>query len=422
MQEKIAVLYHLGGGNLGDEAGLEAVIRNILKRWPNAQVNAITMNPRDTSERFGIPAFPIRSHTWGNGYESRADDPNRPRKNGFRNWLVSTPTPAVRIARALLREIGFLLSAFRTVKRYDQLVIGGGGQLTGRSGPWTFTFGIFMWMWLAKFAGTRRVILNVGAGPLNSRLVKFFSIGSLKAANYVSFRDQRSQDLVKREGFSGTSCVVVDNAYLLDLPRSAKSMVTRAAPVVGIAPMPYPFCDPQEVRSGHQRIYEDCMSKFAAFASSLTKSSYSITLFGNDVGVDPRAVEDLRIMLRDSFQIQLPAYQPDRTLAELLARTEALDYVVTCRFHGVVLAHLLNKPVLALAHHPKVTTIMDDLGLSEYCFDIATFDSNRLLNAFATMVSHSAEIKIKMETSLAVYRTKLKAQYDELFPPAGDES
>jgi polysaccharide pyruvyl transferase WcaK-like protein len=129
------------------------------------------------------------------------------------------------------------------------------------------------------------------------------------------------------------------------------------------------------------------------------------------------AIEEVRRMLKDRYQIQSPAYQPDSGLAGLLARSAALDYIVTCRFHGVVLAHMLNKPVLALAHHPKVSTAMADLGLSEYCFDIADFTVDQLSDAFARMISHSAEIKQTMELKLADYLLRLNAQYDELFPP-----
>jgi polysaccharide pyruvyl transferase WcaK-like protein len=418
VHSRIAVLHHLGAGNLGDEAALQSVIQNILKRQPDAEVTALTMNPGDTTARYGIPALPIRSHTWGKGYGSRADDSEQAAKSRFGAWLGSTRNPLVRIPRALLREVMFLASVFVTVRRFDQLVISGGGQLTGRSGPWGFPFGIFIWISMARLAGVKRVILNIGAGPLNSRLVKLFSIASLKAANYVSFRDARSQGLVRKEGFKGDGSVVADSAYLIDIPQPAPSSVKREKPVVGIAPMPYPFCDPQEIPSGHQQIYEDYIGKFAAFAASVVKSSFSIELFCNDVGVDPRAIEDLRKVLRDHYQIELPPYQPDHNLAQLLARTAALDYVVTCRFHGVVFAHLLNKPMLGVAHHPKVSTAMASIGLADYCFDIATFDASQLSDAFASLVSRSDEIKQQLETSLAVYRAQLTSQFDELFPPA----
>lgn len=415
-QGKIAVLHHLGGGNLGDEAELESVIQNVRKRWPDSEIHAFTMNPEDTRRRYGIPAFPIRCHTWSSGYLQADERTSRTRK-GVAAWLASTQSSIVRKPRALLREAAFLLQMMKTIRNYDHFIVSGGGQLTGRSGPWSFPFGIFLWISAAKLAGLRRIILNIGVGPLNSNLVKFFSINSLRAANYVSFRDAGSEALARREGFSGTGPVFPDNAYLLDIPESVNCGMARARPVVGIAPMPYPFCDPHEIASGHQQIYEDCIGKFAAFASRLTELSFNIELFGSDVGVDPRAIEDVRIQLLERYKIRLASYRPDGALHEFLSRAVNLDYVITCRFHGVVLAHLLNKPVIALAHHPKVTAAMADLGLSEYCFDIANFSANQLTDAFDSMVSRNVEIKKRMEASLKGFRAQLSAQFDELFPP-----
>jgi len=94
-----------------------------------------------------------------------------------------------------------------------------------------------------------------------------------------------------------------------------------------------------------------------------------------------------------------------------------VDYIVTCRFHGVVFAHLLNKPVLALSHHPKVTTLMNDLGLSKYCMDIRTFDPALLADTFASLVADTEEVKCRMAASLAKYRSRLMSQFDELFAP-----
>ncbi|MGB9029754.1 MAG: polysaccharide pyruvyl transferase family protein, partial [Acidobacteriaceae bacterium] len=95
-----------------------------------------------------------------------------------------------------------------------------------------------------------------------------------------------------------------------------------------------------------------------------------------------------------------------------------MDYIVTCRFHGVVLAHILNKPVLAISHHPKVADLMEALGLSQYCVDIRTFDPDRLADAFASLVDHTREIKSSMAASLAAYRAQAGAQFDLLFPQA----
>jgi polysaccharide pyruvyl transferase WcaK-like protein len=88
------------------------------------------------------------------------------------------------------------------------------------------------------------------------------------------------------------------------------------------------------------------------------------------------------------------------------------DYIVTCRFHGVVFAHLLNKPVLAIAHHPKVAELMSDLELSAYCVDIRDFDPNLLAERFAMMVVRTEEIKAHMAARLTGNRQLLRLQFD----------
>ena len=104
------------------------------------------------------------------------------------------------------------------------------------------------------------------------------------------------------------------------------------------------------------------------------------------------------------------------TLDELLARMSLMDYVVTCRFHGVVFAHMLNKPVLAISHHPKMATLMNDIGLGKYCTDIRTFDLDMLTETFAAVVKDADEIKARMAERLTCYRDGLSKQLDELFP------
>ena len=57
--KKIAILGHVGTKNLGDEAIIAAVIHQIGKRYPTAQIIGFTGDPDDTRARHGIPAFPI---------------------------------------------------------------------------------------------------------------------------------------------------------------------------------------------------------------------------------------------------------------------------------------------------------------------------------------------------------------------------
>ena len=413
---KIAILHHTGGGNFGDDAIMDAVIHNISRRWPNADLTALSMNPEDTERRHGIVSLPIRTNTWGIGYTSGQIESHGVGKHG---WLATTRNPVIRFPRGILREVAFLRTSFRRLRPFDILIVSGGGQLTERSGPWGFPYAIFIWVLLAKIAHVRRIFLSVGAGPLRQPLSRFFVRRALYAANYVSFRDVQSQALAKRIGFSGVSRVVPDNAYGLNATLPKLSADTLHHPIVGIAPMPWPFCDPREhVGENLQALYDEYLKKLAIFSLSLVKYSCSLELFGSDIGSDYSAIEDLRRVLRNQHDVSMPPYKPVDSVDNLLAKLAAMDYVVTCRFHGVVLAHMLNKPVLAIAHHPKVADLMDALGLAQYCVDIRTFEPAILTETFASLVDHAIEVKGSMGASLQAYRSKLAAHFDGLFPPA----
>ena len=294
-------------------------------------------------------------------------------------YLLKATNAVVRLPSEVFRELSFLVSSRRNIKSFDLLIISGGGQLTEKDGPWGFPYTIFKWVVLARSAGVRCMFLNVGAGPLTHPLSKFFVTRALLAADYVSFRDDKSRALVYEIGFTGESRVCPDSVYGLEVATTNGSpLERRAQPIVGFAPMPYPDPDPRGYQQKRIRLFTTNSSgSLRIFASWLVGQSYALTIFGTDIGVDPLAIEDLQMALLSHHGIPSSQYSVNHSVKsthDLLATMSGMDYVVTCRFHGVVFAHLLNKPVLAIAHHPKVMDLMTDLELSSYCVDIRDFD------------------------------------------------
>jgi polysaccharide pyruvyl transferase WcaK-like protein len=181
--------------------------------------------------------------------------------------------------------------------------------------------------------------------------------------------------------------------------------------------MRFPFGDFTRYPGNAQAIQDQLIGKFATFASLLARD-FSLQLFGNDIKSDLAEIEELRALLLNRHRISIPAYVPPKALPELMASMSGMDFVITCRFHGVVFAHLLNKPVFAIAHHPKVTHHMEALGLSEYCVDMRSFDPTAAADRFRSLVDDAETVKRKMDDKLADYRRKLRSEFDELFPPA----
>ena len=422
---KIGLLHHVGGGNLGDDATLDAVAGNINRRWPNAEIVAFSMNPDDTERRHGIRSHPIRRKGWSIGYKPAGTEAtlketvkSLTRKYGAVFYLLKATNAVIRLPSEVFRELSFLVSSRRNIKSFDLLVISGGGQLTEKDGPWGFPYTIFKWVVLARSAGVRCMFLNLGAGPLTHPLSKFFVTRALLAADYVSLRDDKSRALVYEIGFTGESRVCPDSVYGLEVATTNGSpLERRAQPIVGFAPMPYP--GPRGyLAEKDQIVYDEFIRELANFASWLVGQSYALTIFGTDIGVDPLAIEDLQMALLSHHGITSSQYSINhsvKSVHDLLATMSGMDYVVTCRFHGVVFAHLLNKPVLAIAHHPKVIDLMTDLGLSNYCVDIRDFDLKLLAERFASMVIDAEEIKSRMAASLKRNRQRLRSQFDELF-------
>jgi polysaccharide pyruvyl transferase WcaK-like protein len=413
---KIALLHHTGGGNLGDEASVDTVLSNLRRRWPDSTISLLSMNPSETARVHGIPSYALRTYIWelGSGADSKTTKPTS--KFRLIRWLQSTRSPVMRIPRRIWQELAFLVKSFQIVRRFDFLIVSGGGQLTGKSGPWGFPYAILLWFLMAKLAGTRCIFLNVGAGPLTDRLSKFFVICTLRAASYVSFRDEPSQKLTRSIGFRGPSDVFPDNVYGFDLASPAILGSRRTSGrTVGIAPLAYPArpaCSTAEQKTK----YDEVITSFAKFTSSISQESYSLSFFGTDIEEDAATIEDVRKVLRDRYKLATPLYKPIRSVAELLSRLAMMDYIVTCRFHAVVFAHLLNKPVIAISPHPKVSDHMNALGMSKYCTDIQSFDANALMMIFHAAVREQAEIKDRMAVKLAEYRFLLKTQWDNLFP------
>jgi polysaccharide pyruvyl transferase WcaK-like protein len=424
-RKTIGLLDHLGGGNLGDDATLQAVMQNIKSRWPDAEIVGLSMNPDDTQRRHGIAAYPIRRQTWSLGHQAPSTSATLKGnvKSLLRKWpylfgaLRAIYTVAVRLPILFVQELVFLARSFRRLQSLDMLVISGGGQLTDWFGTWYFPYTIFTWVLLGRLAHVRCIFLNVGAGPLTRPLSKLFVKRALACAHYVSFRDDRSRALARSINFKGAAHVFPDCVYALESPPLAmRNARRREKPVVGIAPMP--FCDPRSVYpEKDQRVYDNFIHMLGSFGAWLVENNYELELWCSDIGIDPPAIEDLRTNIcaqiagSDHDCLAIPTI---KTIEDLLQVMRSLDYVITCRFHGVVLAHMLNIPVIAISHHPKIDTLMNDLGLAEYCLDIHVADGSALKAAFVSMVANRERIQTQMAERSALYRQKLGSQFDEI--------
>jgi len=108
-----------------------------------------------------------------------------------------------------------------------------------------------------------------------------------------------------------------------------------------------------------------------------------------------------RISTLSSDQIQVPRIED---VNDLLSCLSDVDMVVASRFHGVLLALLLRRPVLAFSYERKVRQLMRDLGQETLCTDIGDSDVAELVDLIADiqvrkeLISRELDSRVRRET------------------------
>jgi polysaccharide pyruvyl transferase WcaK-like protein len=423
---KYAVFGHVGNGNLGDEAIIAAVIHNLRRRDPSAEIVGLSGNASDTEQRHAIPSFPIRR-----GSRSRPVDvpatpasvaaPDHPRPSPLADALRRVPLlyRAARAGQSFLRrvmavfaETAFFVRSARRLRGTSVLIVAGSGQLfDGAGGAWGFPWTILKWCILARLRGARVAFASVGAGPIRSRLSSFFLVRALSLASYRSFRDENSRELMGSLGFRREGGVVPDLAHSLPLDPDPRPPAARR--VVGLNPVPY--YDPRYWYDRDPARYGRFVDTLAAFAAELLRRGYALTLFPTQVRADPRVVEDVRTRLveagADLSRVSVPTV---RNLEDLLGCISGTDIVVASRFHGVMLPYLLGKPVLALAYQAKTSDLMAAMGLRDHALPIEGLTVEALLERLDAVERRAPDARRMAREAVASHRRLLDEQYDRL--------
>jgi polysaccharide pyruvyl transferase WcaK-like protein len=421
---QIGLLDHMGYGNLGDAATQDALIAGIRLRVPEAQIIGFSLNPADTEKRHGILSYSITHWHPGLNKSESAVGTDTSSGTGLRlkSFLKRVPvvSPSLRWIQNLVREILHLRRSYSKVRRLDCLAIAGGGQLCELwRGPWSHPYNVFKFSLLAKLARKKLLIVNVGAGPIESRLAKAFIKWSVQMADYVSFRDNESQALVNHLDIRRATFVFPDSAYALDALHYVGSGTSAASrPVVGINPIG--VCDPRIWPRQDSALYSRYLDNLAEVLVWLSRQNYEFKIFSAERSVDLYAVEDLKQRLesklpdKDLLQVCAP---PLETVESLMTEMAGFDFVITSKFHGVVFSHLLAKPVVAISYHPKIDHLMQMVEHGKYCLNIESFDSTLLRKAFSELVENGPALKMKYREIVATRATSLNGQFDDLFVP-----
>jgi polysaccharide pyruvyl transferase WcaK-like protein len=240
---------------------------------------------------------------------------------------------------------------------------------------------------------------------------------ALEAASYRSFRDARSRELAGPAGAAAGDPIVPDLAY--GLPVAWPEPAPRARRRIGVAPMCY--ADPRVWPKPDAARYAHHLASMAAIAVRAVRNGHEVAMFGTDRPdaapvAECHAIAASQLTGDERARLQIA---PVDGVAPLMALLATFDAVVAARFHGVLLAHVVGCPVLAVSHERKVATLMSELGHDAYCRPIDEADPAAASAALAELLARRDALAAQIRAVAADYRCRVDAQYDAVFgaPP-----
>jgi len=423
-QTRIVFYGNFGAGNLGNEVTLQTAIEQTLTRLPGARLLCVCTNPEDVRSRHGIEAVPSTSRDSGwswSDLESSADEEASALQSGGAPDRRSISAKLARLGRIVFRRVPLELAHWykmlRVTARSDVLLVPGTGIVTdGSCGSFGWPYDMFKLTVLARLCGKQVLFLSVGAGPFRYRLGRWFIKCTLGLAHYRSYRDADSKRRLAAIGFDTADDPVYPD-LVFGLPRdqaAGERAGTDSRRIVALGLKDYAT----PVDAADAQSYRDYLGVMGDFVLWLQSQGYAVRLIIGDAQYDTRVREDLIALLEArGAVVAAPSLlsDPVPTVEELLRQLRGTDVVISPRFHNLVLALLLNKPVIALSDLPKVEALLVDLGLARFCLSLDGLQTEELTDRFVQLERDGASLKPYIADAVERYRRSIEEQYAKVY-------
>jgi len=362
---------YYGFGNTGDEAILSGMIQQIKEKIPYCNFVVVSGNPEETKRMHSVDAI------------SRIDFP--------------------RISQE--------------IDKSDLVIVGGGGlfqdhhkieisSIFTQPGLGIASYAIVPLM--ASMHLKPVMFYSQGFGPLFSKESKIFVSYVCDFADIITVRDLPSKELLEDLGVNPEKIILTIDPALGLIPASKErvkeifkqeNIDLDNKEIVCVSVRQWIDKSLEEKYIDHiARALQNFLDSHDAHLIFLPFQVYNE--HNNDIEVETKIIEKLNDKSRCNTISKV--YDP-REMAGIIAEA---DLVIGMRYHSMIFAALSNIPVVALSYDPKVTNLMKDLDLEEFCMDIFSKDIGLLKKIIENAWKNRTEIKKRLDISLGVLKTR----------------
>jgi polysaccharide pyruvyl transferase WcaK-like protein len=378
---RVALLGLLGSGNVGNDASFETVVAWLRRVLPDASLSCITVAPDEVTRRYGMPAVALSSYQEG----------TRPR--GRRRALAGK---SVSRLRDVPRTVGL-------VGRVDAVVVPGMGVLEESlaTRPGGMPFWLLLFAVVCRLRGRPFVLLAVGAEAATNPLTRWMFVRTVNLARHVSYRDEWSADAMRSCGAREPDAVAADLAFAH--PSAAHPAPEPGLVVVGTMAYYGPGDDPVRGRAVRAR----AVDALARLVEDLVAAGDRVVLVGGDA-VDVTVAQEVRERAvaagADGARVTARDLPTFAALDEQMARAEV---VVASRFHNLVCAVRLARPVVSLGYAVKSRYLMTEVGLGDLCQDLLDVDGDQLARQLRRARAEGPVLSRRMAAAVAGHAARV---------------
>lgn len=384
---RVTALGFYGIGNLGNEASLAAFGDWLHAEHPKARLSVLGVDPSAVTSEHDLPATRLMS---------------------YRRDLAGGGPIAVGLKA--LGRLADLPRLWRLVGRSDAVVVPGSGVLETGLGlrPWGLPYWLFVTALCCRLRRRRFALVSVGVQPGQDRATRLLHRWTLRLATWVSVRDEGSRRAVADDGVERNVSIAPDLVF-----GHLSSTGTPPEPdSVAVGVMAYYGARPGD----GPRVLARYTTAMARVVRLLLERGEHVTLVIGDLA-DRAVAEEVARKARAS---RTPRSQPAEgvvevsaadTLAEVAVELERSEVVVASRFHTLVAALAVGRPVVTLGYAPKAAELQKTYGLAPLTQPIDRIDAELLL----TQIDRARATERPSAATTARIQEQLRGQSRELW-------
>ncbi|MFA5535728.1 MAG: polysaccharide pyruvyl transferase CsaB [Bacillota bacterium] len=311
MDSKLVIVGYYGFNNIGDEAVLYSMLRTLRSMRGDLKITVLSNEPEKTSKVYGVQAA-----------------------NRFR-----------------LKEV------VKTISQGSLIILGGGSlfqDITSQKSLFYYS-GIVL---LAKLLRKKVFFYNQGVGPVTRNLSKRLLKWVFNKVDLITVRDAASKELLLEIGVAEPEILVKADAVLgiyaqemerkqglRYLEKNGLVLGEKDSPVIGIS-----------VRDW--RDYQGYKKALAFVGDELVKKGYQVVFLPFHFPDDIAPSREIANLMKE----QATVIRDQLGVVEMLGALSGLQLLIGMRLHSLIMASVMEIPVVGISYDPKVDAFMKLLG------------------------------------------------------------